>query len=83
MARSVTRRGNGPVVRSAPLGAELPVMAIKHLVLHVGVPKTGTSLIQPQLRTLRPQLRRRGIAYVDRRQMQRLVTAGPDEAVIT
>ena len=47
-------------------------MAIKHLVLHVGGPKTGTSLIQRSLRTLRPQLRQRGIAYVDRSQMQRL-----------
>lgn len=47
-------------------------MAIKHLVLHVGVPKTGTSLIQRSLRTLRPQLRERGIAYVDRQQIQQL-----------
>ncbi|MCP3976697.1 MAG: hypothetical protein GY720_19600, partial [bacterium] len=47
-------------------------MAIKHLVLHVGVPKTGTSLIQRSLRQLRPLLRQRGIAYVDRRQIHRL-----------
>lgn len=45
---------------------------IKHLVLHVGVPKTGTSLIQRSLRKLRPQLRERGIAYVDRKQIHRL-----------
>lgn len=48
------------------------MMDIKHLVLHVGVPKTGTSLLQRSLLEIRPQLRRRGIAYVERWQMYRL-----------
>ena len=41
---------------------------IEHLTLHVGVPKTGSSLIQRSLRSTRMALRARGIAYLDRRE---------------
>ena len=45
---------------------------MKRLILHVGVPKTGTSLIQRTMRQLRPELRSSGIAYIDRKAMHRL-----------
>jgi hypothetical protein len=41
--------------------------SIEHLILHIGVPKTGSSLLQKSLRALRQPLRERGIAYVDRK----------------
>lgn len=39
---------------------------IKKLVFHIGVPKTGSSLLQKCLRNLRRKLRRRGVTYIDR-----------------
>lgn len=45
---------------------------MKRLILHVGVPKTGTSLIQRTMRQLRPELRSSGIAYIDRKAMHQL-----------
>jgi hypothetical protein len=45
---------------------------MKRLILHVGVPKTGTSLIQRTMRQLRPELRRSGVVYIDRKAMHRL-----------
>ena len=45
---------------------------VHRLHLHIGVPKTGSSLIQKSLRNIRGPLRRRGVAYLDRKQMLRL-----------
>jgi hypothetical protein len=41
-------------------------MADPRLVLHIGLPKTGSSLIQRTMKALRPRLRERGVAYVAR-----------------
>jgi hypothetical protein len=41
---------------------------IDRLVLHVGVQKTASSLIQRSMRQLRPHLRQAGIAYIGRQQ---------------
>lgn len=40
---------------------------IPKLILHAGLPKTGSSLIQGTLRRLRPTLREAGVAYIDRK----------------
>jgi hypothetical protein len=39
---------------------------IKRLILHIGLPKTGSSLIQRSLRSIRRPMRRRGVAYISR-----------------
>jgi hypothetical protein len=39
---------------------------IERLIFHIGVPKTGSSLIQKALRALQPKLRQRGVAYIGR-----------------
>jgi len=41
--------------------------SVDQLILHIGVPKTGSSLIQKSLRALRQPLRDHGIAYIDRK----------------
>jgi len=45
---------------------------MKRLILHVGVPNTGSSLIQLAMRQLRTELRHSGVAYIDRKTMNRL-----------
>ena len=45
---------------------------MKRLILHVGVPKTGTSLIQRAMRRLREPLRSNGVTYFGRQAMNRL-----------
>ena len=42
------------------------------LTLHIGLQKTGTTLIQRSLRKLRPALRHHGIIYIDRSDIHRL-----------
>ncbi len=39
------------------------------LILHIGLQKTGTTLIQRSMRKLRPALRKKGIVYIDRQEM--------------
>lgn len=39
---------------------------INRLVFHIGVPKTGSSLLQKAMRNLRPHMRDRGVTYIDR-----------------
>lgn len=46
--------------------------AFPEVVLHVGLQKTGTTTIQWVLRKIRPELRRRGVVYLDRGQITRL-----------
>lgn len=46
------------------------------LIFHIGIPKTGTSLIQKAMRRLRPRLRSRGVAYLDRGQITELAGFG-------
>jgi len=41
-------------------------MSIPRLVLHIGLPKTGSSLIQRTMKALRPRLREQGVVYVAR-----------------
>jgi phosphatidylglycerophosphate synthase len=40
---------------------------IEHLILHIGVQKTGSSLIQRSMRSARKRVRSAGVGYVDRR----------------
>jgi hypothetical protein len=39
---------------------------IDRLIFHIGVPKTGSSLLQKALRNLRSDLQERGVTYIDR-----------------
>jgi len=45
---------------------------MEQLILHVGVQKTGTSLIQSSMRKLRPHLRDNAVAYIDRKAMLKI-----------
>jgi len=45
---------------------------VPRLVLHVGIHKTGTTTLQVALRSLRPQLRRHGVALITIEQMKKL-----------
>lgn len=45
---------------------------VPRLVLHVGIHKTATSTLQTALRSLRPQLRAHGVAFINHKQVKKL-----------